>query len=59
MIRITIEGEGHEKVGNELKDFFVMGQRKVVLHYREGEPEEIGQCDVAIIEVKNNQEVKS
>ena len=58
MIRITVEGHGHEKVGMELKHFFQTGQRKIVRHFREGAPEDIGQCDIAIIEIKDNQEVK-
>lgn len=59
MIRITIEGYGHEKVGKDLKNFFETGQRKIVRHYKEGAPPEgIPSCDVAIIEVKGKKEVK-
>ena len=59
MVRIFIEGHGHEKVGKDLKNFFETGQRKIVRHYKGDEiPEMIGQCDVAIIELNEKQEVK-
>lgn len=54
MIRITIEGADHEKVGKELKEFFVVGQRKVVRHYKQLiDIAEIPPCDVAIFEIEN------
>lgn len=57
MTRITIEGKDHEQIGKDLKHFFTVGQRKVVRHYKE-KPEEIPtDCDVAIIEIKDKQEV--
>lgn len=55
MIRVTVEGHGHEKVGRDLKDFFMVGQRKIVRHYIVDDVEQvetIPQCDVAIIEIK-------
>lgn len=57
MIRIFVAGTGNEKVAKELKHFFQTGQRKVVRHYSEVPPE-IGECEVAIIEIKENTEVK-
>lgn len=55
MIRIQIEGHGHDKIGRDLKDFFMVGQRKIVRHYIVDKPESvepIPACDVAIIEIK-------
>jgi len=55
MIKITVEGEGHEQAGKDLKFLFETGQRKVVRHYKEVVLEEIPSCDVAIIEIKKGE----
>lgn len=61
MVRVTIEGYGHEKAGKDLKHFFEMGQRKIVRHFKVTPdliPGEIGACDVAIIEIIKEKEKK-
>lgn len=55
MIRITIQGHDVDKVGIDLRDFFRVGQRKIVRHYIVEDPEviePIPPCDVALIEIK-------
>lgn len=61
MVRITINGHGHEKVGKDLKHFFQTGQQKIVRHFKvsnELEIDDIGQCDIAIIEIEDKKEVR-
>jgi len=52
MIRITIEGHGHEKVAKSVYNLLIM-ERKIVRHYKEGPPDHSQPCDVELIEIKD------
>lgn len=51
MIKITVEGPDSHDVCLGLKNYFQLGQRKVVRHYDKN-IENIPPCDVALIEIK-------